>query len=396
MRLLDTYAISCGAKINQPYILDSYFPLPFDKFITFQAQSKFESKDYDYWQDVINIITPILLNNDIKILQVGIPKEFPYQRVIDLRGQTSIHQLAYLIKRSKLHFGPDSFGIHLASAYDIPIVGLYSATSVEVAGPHFGSVEKQALFSGYQRLGNGKPSYQAQEKQKSINTLKPEEIANAILKLLNINFRIPFNTVFVGERYSPRVIREIIPNSPMILPNPEAPVEIRADLYQDDSLLPYFFSNFKMCVVITNRRINLNLLKNFKQSIASIVYKIEENDDPKFIEEIVSLGIPIILISELPKEILSKKKIKYYEYGKINPTIQPNQEIIEKLKLDIDNLYYRSIKLIASNGKMYSSHAHLDGEIEMQNDHEYVKVIDTPKFWNDLDFYTIVKKINYE
>jgi hypothetical protein len=45
---------------------------------------------------------------------------------------------------------------------------------------------------------------------------------------------------------------------------------------------------------------------------------------------------------------------------------------------------------------MYSSHAHLDGEIEMQNDHEYVKVIDTPKFWNDLDFYTIVKKINYE
>ena len=60
MHLIERYASACGVKISRPYIYDKYFPLPFDKYITFQPYSKYDSKNYDYWDEVILLILPYL------------------------------------------------------------------------------------------------------------------------------------------------------------------------------------------------------------------------------------------------------------------------------------------------------------------------------------------------
>lgn len=392
MHLLEAYALQCGAKIDKSFIYESYFPMPVEKFITFQAQSKMDAKDYDYWQDVLNMIAPVLSKAGIHILQVGGRNEFGYQRTIDIRGQTNFHQLAYVLRRSLLHLGPDSLGVHIASHFDVPIVGLYSVSMKEVSGPHFGNQDKQIIFECYRRVGNKKASFAAQESPKSINSVKPEEVAAAVFKLLGIEFEIPIETVHVGSRYSFRVVRELIPNQPIMLPQPDAPVEIRYDLSPNDTILGHHLSYLKKAVILTDRAIRLDLLQRFKPNIATLVYRITENDDIDFVAKVVSLGINVILVSELSEEILAPKKIKFYEYGKIHPLPKPKPADVEELRKNVENLYFRSSKIIASGQHSFGSHAHVLADKHLQNDHEYIKVIDSPKFWDDLDFYTIVRK----
>jgi len=392
MRLLDIYAVNCGAKIDKPFILDSYFPVGCPKYITFQAQSKAEAKDYDYWQDVLNIITPILDKHDIKVIQLGGLNEMPYQRVIDLRGQTTSNQLAYVIKGSLLHFGPDSFCKHLASHYDVPLVALYSSNFSAVSGPHFGSPDKQILFDCFKRTDTGKPSFALTENPKSINLVHPEEIANSIFKLLEINFTAPFNTVFTGHRYSSKIIRECIPNKLIAVNNVDAPIEIRADLHYDEKILAFLLSNLRKAVIVTDKTIPIPFLKAFKAHIALIVYRVTENDDPAFVRQLLQLPLNVLLVSKLSDEQIQAKRIHYYDIGTIVALNKTDIATVDKLRADVDKLYYRSNKLVASDGKIFPSHAAVEANKPLQFDHEYSKVIDCPRFWEDLDFYTIVKR----
>jgi hypothetical protein len=392
MRLLDTYAVNCGAKIEKPFIFEHFFPLPSSKYITFQAESKYESKDYSFWQDVLDIIVPVLKTQGIEVVQCGLAKETGYQRIQDLRGKTTIHQLAYVIKNSMLHVGPDSLGVHIASSYDIPIVGLYSISYSSIVGPHFGTKSKQILFDAYTRVGNKKPSYAPQEPVKSINKIKPEEIANAIFKLLSINVVTPFETVHIGQRYGYKIVRELIPNNNLALQDNQNPIELRVDKFYDPQILANQLSYLQKAVVVTDKPIDLKLLRHFKSHIPMLVYKITENDSPKFVADALGLGIQMLLISTLEAPVVEKKRIHYYEYGKINILAKPNEETVESLRKDLNKLYYRTGKIIHSDGKVFGSHAALEAGIELQNDYEYNRVIDSPSFWEDLDFFAIVKK----
>lgn len=395
MHLIQQYSLATSSKIDHPSIFESYFPIPFSKYITFQSDAKFESKNYSYFQDVIDFIFPILENLNIKIIQVGVKSEKVYRKVVDLRGQTNFNQLAYIMKNSILHFGPDSLNIHLASVYNIPIVGLYSIIEAKNAGPYFGDKSKQIVFEAFKRIGNGKPSYSPQENPKSINLIKPEEIANAIFKLLNINFVAPYETVFIGKKYGNNIIRELIPNAPIVINNPEQPVEIRADIFYDEKILTHHLSYLKKAVIITDKRIPINLLSFFKKNIAAIVYKVTEKDDePKFVQELINNGLQVVLLSDLNDELLRVKKINYYEYGNIHKTDNYKSEDLEKFKKDIDKLYFKSCKLIASNNKIYNNYGFVERDIPLINNDEYQLVIDTPDFWKDLEFYLIAKKIS--
>lgn len=391
MHLLDRYALSTGSSIEKPYIYETYFPTPFEKYITFQAQSKFSSKDYSYFQDVLDFIFPVLEKYGIKIVQIGTQAEKAYKKVIDLRGQTSFNQLAYIMRRSTLHFGPDSLGVHLASTYDIPIVALYSIIQTTVAGPYFGSKDKHILFESFKDVGTGKPSYSPQENPKSINRIKPEEVANAIFKLLNIDLQVPFKTVHTGGKYSSSYVRQLILNSVGAINNPQDPVEIRMDLFFNEQALAQHLAYLQHAIIITDKRIDLNLLNHFKGVIKMIGYKITNNDEPKFIEDIINLGLPMVLISELSDEEINNKKLNYYEFGNINPMDRFDEKLVNEIKKDKD-LYYRSSLLIANEKNIYNSHASIKEQNPISVDGEYKPVIDTPEFWRDLDFYTVVKK----
>jgi hypothetical protein len=390
MRLLDTYAVSSGSKIDKPFIFEQYFPLVYDKYITIQAQTKYESKDYSYWQDVINVLFPILDKHGIKIIQVGGPNELLYQYVVDLRGKTDVNQLAYVIKGAMLHLGSDSLGVHLASYYDIPIVGLYSVSQSSVSGPQFGTKEKQICIDAYLRTRTGKPSYSDKEAPKCVDLVMPEELVDSVFSLLNLNVKTPFKTIFIGSRYSGKIFRELIPTKAFPIADPNNPIEIRMDIHFDEDVLAQQLS-YCRGIIITNKPIKKELIKNFRGNINAIVYMIEENDDPNFIAEIKDLSIPIILMTYLSDEQIQPKKINYYEHGNINMVRPEQEEKHQLIKENFGKLYFRSNKIVTQDGKIFNGHVSRIKGTEISNDFDYYEAADIPEFWKDLPFLTLVK-----
>lgn len=381
MRLLDTYATNTGSKIDKPFIYSKYFPLPIGKYITFQAQTPYDSRNYSYWQEVISLIHPYLNKNHINIVQVGTKDEKPLNGVINLLGQTNINQLAYVIENNSLHFGADSFCVHLSSYFNKPIVSLYSISNPNVAGPHFGDKSKHTLLKGYERIGNKKPSYSQVESPKSIDQIKPEEIAGAILKLLDIEYLNLPESIYFGQDLNTRSF-ELIPdeitdaNSISI----ENPI-VRMDYCFNEQALENILSA-KKTIIFTNKPIKKDLIQKYKKNILQVVYIIEEDNDINFVKLLKNNSINYTLLSFLEESILNKYKIDYMDYNLI---INKKHKIKEDTKIiDINNLFYKSSRtLISSKGQFISRY---DWLYNSGN-----KVVDDPEFWKEVDSFYIFK-----
>ena len=390
MNFIESYALNCGAKIGKPHLYTAFFPLPFPQYVSFHSDCVASAKNYDYFQDVLNIIAPVLTQHGIYIVQIGEAKDREYSNCISVKGQTNINQLAYIIKNSLLHFGAESFPIHVAAGFDVPLVALFSNNYINCTKPYFGSKDKQIFISSYDRAGL-KPSFSNDENPKTINLIKPEEIAASIFKLLGIDFTIPFDSVFFGKKYSNYNIQEAFPDNTRILFNPEGQVEVRADREHTDAQLFGQIAQYKKSIVIMDKPINFNLLKQFKSNIAALAFKITETDHHDFLAQLESLGSKLILVSELPPEKVQQLKLRYYEFGVINPIEYIAEDKINELKKDLPKLYYRSAKITASKDKFYYSEAAVEKDIPMTDHLTYQPVIDEPSFWKGLDFVSIVR-----
>jgi len=381
MRLLDTYATNTGSKIDKPFIYTKYFPLPQQEYITIQSQTPYDSRNYSYWQEVINLIQPFLSKANICIVQVGTKDEKQLGGVINLLGQTNINQLAYIVQNSKLHFGADSLCVHLASSFDIPIVSLYSISNPNVAGPHFGNKDKHILLKGYERVGNKKPSYSQVESPRSIDTIKPEEIAEGVLKLLNIEFSKMPETVFIGQDFNLKSF-EIIPDQVLDLSSiqVENPI-IRLDYSFNEESLASILSQRKS-IIFTNKPIKKDIIEKYKQNISQLIYILEEDNNVNFVKLLKSNSINYVLLSFLPEEVLNKFKIDYMDYNLI---VNKKHKTKEETKIsNIDNLYYNSSRtLYSSKGKSVSRYDWLNGTGN--------KVVDDIEFWKEADNFYIFK-----
>lgn len=377
MHLLERYATSCGVKIGKPFIYDNFFPLPFEKYLCFQPFSKYQSKNYDYWQEVIDIISPYLNEQNIKIIQIGVKDDRQFNNCLYLAGQTNISQAAYIIKNSILHFGADSFAAHIASGYNKKIVAIYSNNNIENVKPYW-SEEKDVVLLKPEG-GTIKPSYSAGENPKNINKIKAEDIAKNILNLLNIKYsKIP-KTIYIGEDYQNKtfelILDKLINPSSIPIPNPI----IRMDYLFNEQALNVMLKE-KRCIIITNKPINIDLLKAFKSNVAQIIYIIEEDNDFNFVKAMKENAIPYNLISYLKPEILNKFKINYMDYGLI---FEKTHNTKDKTNIkDIDNLLYISSKILVSSEGQFKS------KFDWINKNGN-KVIDNEDFWKESSNFLI-------
>jgi hypothetical protein len=381
MRLLDTYATNTGSKIDKPFIYSKYFPLPIEKYITFQAQTPYDSRNYSYWQEVISLIHPYLNKNNINIVQVGTKDEKPLNGVINLLGQTNINQLAYIIENNILHFGADSLCVHLSSYFNKLIVSLYSISNPNVAGPHFGDKNKHVLLKGYERIGNKKPSYSQVESPKSIDQIKPEEIAGAILKLLDIEYSNLPESIYFGQDFNARSF-EVVPDE--IIDVNSIPIEnpiVRMDYYFNEQALENILS-VKKTIIFTNKSIKKDLIQKYKKNILQVIYIVEEDNDVNFVKLLRNNSINYALLSFLEESILNKYKIDYMDYNLI---INKKHKTKEDAKIiDTNDLFYKSSRtLISSKGQFISRYDWLHNSGN--------KVVDDPEFWKEVDNFYIFK-----
>lgn len=346
MHLIERYATSCGVKIDKPYIYDTFFPVNAEKYISFQPFSKYPSKNYDYWNEVINIINPYLEKENIKIIQIGVKDDKHINNTINLSGQTNISQAAYIIKNSILHLGADSFASHIASGFNKKIVCIYSNNNINNVKPYWSKSEDLILLNP--KL-NKKPQYSVNEIPKTINSIKPEDIAEGVLKLLSISYNNIAKTIYIGNDYVNKTL-EIIPDKPI---NPTQigldTLIIRMDYAFNEQVLELFLQH-KKCIIFTNKPINEELLKKYKQNIPQLIYIIEKNNDSTFAQILKRNAINITFISYLSEEELNKFKLDYMDYGLIIKRDYPTNKIEVN-----DNTYFKSSRILISSEGQFNS-----------------------------------------
>jgi len=381
MHIIETYALNCGLKIDKPFIYEKYCPIPFDNYVSFQPCSKYESKSYDLWQEVINQIAPKLIQKNIHIVQIGGKDEKPLENCYHLQGKTNINQAAYIIKRSIMHFGADSFGVHVASNYDKPIVALYSNSRPENAGPYFNSNSKIKIFEIDKK--DRRPSYSAQESPKTINEIDPIQVANSILSMLDLDL-VNIKTIRIGEEYNRRLI-ESVPNA-IIADISKLGVNsliMRMDYeFNEDVLQEQLKRN--NCSIVTSKPIKTEILKTYKSNIAQIIYNLDEKHDVNFVKALKKSGVPFALSTELSEDFVKSIKIHYMDYQQIIRSVKSKKEDIKNLE-DLNNLYYKSNKITISNGKIYNSKAAYLKDMPFNN--KPIKVIDIPEFWEEAKYF---------
>ena len=381
--LVEEYAKNLGVKVGQPIFNPHYVPIVDEKYITIHVDNKIDSKYYEFFPEVIDLMKDALHKNGYKIYQIGGGEDPPLSNVDKQYLGFSRKQSAFIIKNASLHFGIDSFPVHLASVYDVPIVALYSHIFARNASPYWSSKDKVRLMEA--DLKGKKPCFSYQEKPKSIHTIKPEEIVKNIFELLNIPYTSSINTLFIGEDYNKAYV-EVIPN--FFGDSDELKkriINIRADYHFDENVVAQWCDKYQSNIY-SNKEININLLKSFKHNIKSLVLFVDSEDgfSEEYLDQVKNTGIPLQCISYNYQDI-AKIRLKHFD----TPIVleqQANKETIENIR-NTPNLKFLTRKDILSAGKRYSSKAHADEDKVFLD--KVSDVIDTSAFWKDLEHYYI-------
>lgn len=385
MHIVETHSLAAGQPIGNPHLETQYYPLNIDKYICFAPFSK-PIKSYDLWNDVLQIIVPILNQHNIKIVQIGAKNEIPLPNCIHTQGKTSILQANYLIKNSLLYFGADTWAVHAASISNVPIVALYANNKKENVGPYWGDKSKQILLDCYEE--NELPVYQLDENPKRINKIKPETVAESILKLLNITYKSLYKTIFIPELYKFHIL-EIIPTS-VVNPNQLGTnsIAVRMDLFFNQEILE---QQIRICpvTIVTNKPIEEKFINNYTKNINQIVYIIQDDNESnvKFIKYCQLKGINLLLLSYLDEEFINKIKLDYAEIGVINKKQKFNFDLIKDYNKN--KLYFKTNKIVIYNGLIYPSALHIQRN-EPLTENGINRVIDSPDFWKDSEHYYLL------
>ena len=395
MHLLDTYALNCGLKIDKPYIHTMFYPLGEEKYITIQPFSNYSGKQYDYWNEVVGYMTPKLEEKGIKIVQIGKKGDSPISSCIWSQGTTTIAQASFLIKNSMLHLGVDSFGVHVASAFNRKIVALYSTNWAENCKPYWSNPRDCAIIEPDR--SERKPSFQFEdEPPKTINEIKPEFVANAALELLGLDYKIGHETLHIGKSYSNFNVH-VVPEGLASELEPNLPhVVIRMDLNFDEEILYDILNKMKSVSIFTDKAFDTDIIEEHKGKIKEVVYVLSEDNDIKFVKYLHNTGVNYILLTDIRGQELKDLKFKYLDYNFIFER-ETNEKLREKiLKEGLNSLVYKTNRKIIKGIKAYASVSALkkDQPLESVSDQKLSPVIDEPEFWEDLEYVYIAKQLD--
>ena len=372
MHLSTLYARDLGVHPSKPIIVEHFFPLPCSKYITFHNSEKVQSKSYSYWTEVLEIIKPYLNTLNIKVVQVGEQKDKKIDGVDYHITNTSFKQSFFLIKNALLHLGIDSSPVHIASAFNKPTVSIYSHTYSNTCYPLWNE-NKRVIESD---RGGKKPSFSLFEDPKTINLIKPEEIAQAVLDLLESNQTLTYKTINIGSKFLNKEIN-LIPND--FIPTVDvdnADINIRLDMQHDEKFLFSFLINNKCNVnIFCSKPIeNINYLMSFKSRINSISYYANEFNK-NFVDFLKSNVFNMHLFCT-SRETLDDQRLNFFDH-EVN-YFNPQEEALKSKE--------QNYHLLNSDFKIKTGRIYIHGQERFKTLGEDVNDL---KFWLDFDHFMV-------
>lgn len=388
MHIIESYAATARAKINKPILLPKFYPIVYDKYITIQGDAKFQSRQYEWFSEVVLLIKPILETQGIKIVQIGGANDRRIVNVdLDLCGKTSYRQSFDVISKALLHVGVDSLNVHIASVFDTKIVGIYSNMFIDHSKPFWSHPDRVKLIQA--PLIERKPSYMAVDSPKIINLIKPEIIVQSILDLLDIPIKIERSSLYFGDKYSSFHL-ESIPDC-LVDPNfsPDIALHIRYDYVAENETTKSFLYNqinLRKSVIITDKLMDSAILNQLKSNIIQAVVKITDENQLPIVLQVERLGIPYVLISDLSEEEIQKLKVVYMDHTPIQKSFI---SVRDKLSSTTETTLFKSSKLLLSQNKTYASKAHWLSQKESDpfKEQKIGQFVSSEEFWKESEFY---------
>lgn len=375
MHLSELYARDMSVKVGYPVLQPHYFPVLQEKYITFHNSDKIPAKSFSYWPDVLKILKPELEKRDIKIYQVGTNQDQKIDGVDEFYNFTSFKQSAYLIDKALLHVGIDSGPIHIASALNKPTVGIYAHTYAKTCDTLWNN--DKAITIESHRNGD-KPSFSNHEDPKMIDLIQPEEIANSVFKMLNIDDYTTQKTIFIGEKYKSKIIDVIPSEIPSNISADDATIRIRMDLHFNENILAAILQNTgRQVEIITNKQLNEHLVESLKTRISKIIYNANRFDSG-FLKYLKHSGLNFEL-NCTSEGSLSDERLKFFNY-----------EILLCDKLKKAKELKKKYGKISGELRFYSGRFYLIGEKTVAT---IAKNQNDIQFWNDAKYFRIYETV---
>lgn len=383
MNLTEKMALDCGVKISKPYLDKYFFPVKNKNYIIFDTRCKYDTGEYDYYNDVLDLIKNYLKKADIDIFQFATDKSYKLncdKCYININKK----QENYLISNAKLLISNENYTLHVASIFNIKSIGLYSLYNFKNTQPIWNKNSQIILESD--RDGN-LPSYGTlKETPKTINFISPYIIAKNILDNLNIpNDLHNFELIHLGSNFNQKIV-EIIPD--FISNNGfmhGQSINLRLDYVNNlnINILNYWLNNKKVNI-ITDKDINTNVLIPYKNNILMLTIMMSENISEKFLKNCKTLGFKIKIFCE-DSDKLNDYRFKFLDW-EINKDFD-NKNKLKEIKNISEESKFVSSKILISKGKQFSCKANYLINKHLDNNEE--RVILSKDFEQEIEFFKI-------
>ena len=369
--LLHEYSKSLGVKASKPDLQQHFFPCLDEKFIVFYDGEKSQSKIYKHYSTVFQLLRDTLDKNNIKIYQIG--GENPIQGV-NRHLSCSLKNEAYIVSKSMLYLGPDSYLAQYASSQNVKTITLHGNNYANSTKPFWGSLKNKSCL---EPKWDARPCFSSQDPQRQIDSIKAELVCKEILKfcgLGNLNFN--FKTINVGDSYYQKIV-EVVPTK--ITKGLPKNLFVRIDYGVEEEPLLYYCANHEV-VLVTDQLPQVNMVSQFRSNIKRILYTIQDKDDiipEEYFEALKKLDVDFILLSDKEEELPFLRN-QYFE-----TQVHLNDEECDSIPCP-PNAKFLTNKKIVDGDKVYMSYAHYKKGLDSCD-----KVLDTPEYWKESKHFYI-------
>ena len=342
MHIAESFALASGAKLNNQRLYERFTPVGSNQYISFHKIH------YDQYQEVLNLIQPVLKSYAIDIVQIGGTN---YPKILSIPKIKDYGSASYILRNSLLHFGEYSILFDLCSSVNTKSLILNSIGYEKAICPFFSNKDEQVIINNYSK--NNLPLFDSKASKNLLNEIKPEDIAAKILNLLGLNFNKPYDTLYRGEYYRENFFEiNIYPIKDYVYDLSQIPEPIlRLDYHFDLVFLEKHLKN-KKCRIRTNKEIPISIIEKYADKISGIDLEIKNRENfAQFIKAIKKLKVELLLFSFLEEDICNDLKMQYLDVEPIN--FQKSKIPIVDFNLNDDNLYFKCDEVILYKDQFY-------------------------------------------
>ena len=387
MNKLERLSLHSALKIRRPRVNEFFYPIVSDRYICMAAEKAVDSRKYAHLSEVASLILPFLKKEGVSILDISEPGASGIEGAQSFKGSIHFNHRCFLIRNSELFCGSTGLLSTLAGTYNTPCVTIYSDISPDEDICYWGDRSRRLDIIPET---NTVPSHSVIESPKTINTINPLFVAKSILDLLDIEHNLDkIDYYYIGDEFDSKVI-EVIPDfAPSDQFVPKSPLNLRFDYYPDYKFLLNWSKNRNLSLFFSqDNLIEPQVLSLIRESVSSIFFNLSGEFDLNYLSRLKRSGfapnffctdpdiIDNVRVANADLEVLLLEK-------KSKKDLDFDSEVL-------DNSYFKSGKLIISNGKRFQSKAHWILGLPIDGSEQ--KVIDSSDFWEDLSYYILYTK----